>query len=122
MGHKSLGVSGWLTITGGLGKAGRTVLTLEGDRGIRPVKGIMALDMLGLGKIVVCKAKDLEESCSVVDIGTNHRWRKEVLFWGGGGQILLLVSKARTKYLGPCPLSEVQRSLVAIKGSTAVLS
>ena len=49
-----------------------------------------------------------------------HRRRKEVLF--GGGKVLIFARKARAKILGHTHLFEVQRSLVALEGATAVWS
>ena len=37
-----------------------------------------------------------------------------------GGKVLLFACEARAKLLGPAHLIEVQRSLVALKGATAV--
>ena len=49
-----------------------------------------------------------------------HKRRKEVLFeGGGGGKLIILFAR---EIFGPCPFIEVQRSLVALEGATAVWS
>ena len=42
--------------------------------------------------------------------------------WEGGANILLFACEAHAEFLGPRPLFQVQRSLVAIKGNIAVSS